>query len=354
MFVLEPRVMLDGAAALEAVETLNTDSDSLLKELALTAPVTDVSRSTQSTDKTTNTDLSVVTPLASDSDRVELVFIDSRVDLETVDGFASDRIFSISADDDAFAKMADIAANFGSVDAIHVISHGADGELQLGNQTYTSLNIDSYQASLTSLGNALTKSGDLLFYACDLAASEKGVQFIESLSSITGADIAASDDATGIGGDYLLEKSEAVEALALDLSGQLSESLTTETFTKVDISGSINGEVGGQYFPIATDYTGNTGLDIPFDTYQNPSDATEMGSVITPTNGTPVSVSVPNLTGQNTMYALLTNTYGSPPVDNENEYTVSVNFSDGTSASFNAISGTDTRDWNQNAFAEQL
>jgi len=53
MFVLEPRVMLDGAAALEAVETLNTDSDSLLKELALTVPVTDVSRSTQSTDKTT-------------------------------------------------------------------------------------------------------------------------------------------------------------------------------------------------------------------------------------------------------------------------------------------------------------
>ena len=349
--------MLDGAAALEAVETLNTDSDSLLKELALTVPVTDVSRSTQSTDKTTTIDLSVVTPLASDSDRVELVFIDSRVDLETVDSFASDRIFSISADDDAFAKMADIAVFFGSVDAIHVISHGADGELQLGNQTYTSSNLDAYQTSLTLLGSSLTESGDLLFYACDLAASEKGVQFIESLSTITGADIAASDDVTGVGGDSDLEVSEGdIGTDELALADLLQTSLSTETFTQIDLSGEnlqIVSYAPLQDFgaPVGTDQLGNTNTGIPFSTYgyDDPSNINDgvLGYVLSPgvANGS-VTIDVPNLTGQSTMYALLNNFSGE--AKDTPEYTVTVNFTTGDPVSFVARAGVETRDFNQN------
>ena len=50
--------------------------------------------------------------------------------------------------------------------------------------------------------------GDLLIYGCDLAATERGEQFVDSLARLTGADVAASDDPTGhadLGGDWELE-----------------------------------------------------------------------------------------------------------------------------------------------------
>ena len=52
------------------------------------------------------------------------------------------------------------------------------------------------------------EDADILFYGCDLAGNAEGEQFIESISGITGADVAASDDLTGaeeLGGDWDLE-----------------------------------------------------------------------------------------------------------------------------------------------------
>jgi len=49
---------------------------------------------------------------------------------------------------------------------------------------------------------------DLLIYGCNLAGSSDGTDLVNSLSDITGADIAASDDVTGndiLGGDWDLE-----------------------------------------------------------------------------------------------------------------------------------------------------
>ena len=63
---------------------------------------------------------------------------------------------------------------------------------------------------LASWADALTEDADLLFYGCDLAGNAEGEQFIESISAITGADVAASDDVTGHesqAGDWELEVS---------------------------------------------------------------------------------------------------------------------------------------------------
>ena len=55
----------------------------------------------------------------------------------------------------------------------------------------------------------LTDDADILFYGCDLAGNAEGQEFISSISAITGADVAASDDLTGAeekGGDWDLEQ----------------------------------------------------------------------------------------------------------------------------------------------------
>jgi Domain of unknown function (DUF4347)/Lipase (class 3) len=65
-----------------------------------------------------------------------------------------------------------------------------------------------YQLQLDNIGHALTDSGDLLLYGCNVGAGATGQQFVETLAQMTGADVAASDDVTGgvaVGGDWVLE-----------------------------------------------------------------------------------------------------------------------------------------------------
>jgi len=117
----------------------------------------------------------------------------------------------IDANSDGIQQITDIlAASEAEYDAIHIISHGEEGEVNLGNTALTSENLSEYadQLALASWSDALTGDADLLFYGCDLAGNAEGETFIESVSSMTGADVAASDDLTGAeakGGDWDLE-----------------------------------------------------------------------------------------------------------------------------------------------------
>ena len=66
--------------------------------------------------------------------------------------------------------------------------------------------IENYKSTLGSIGESLTKKGDILFYGCNIAANDKGEALLKKISNITKADIAASIDLTGKGGDWDLEK----------------------------------------------------------------------------------------------------------------------------------------------------
>jgi hypothetical protein len=55
---------------------------------------------------------------------------------------------------------------------------------------------------------SLAKGADLLLYGCNIADGEVGVSFVQKLAGSSGADVAASTDATGaasLGGDWTLE-----------------------------------------------------------------------------------------------------------------------------------------------------
>ncbi|WP_138505255.1 Calx-beta domain-containing protein [Nostoc sp. PA-18-2419] len=102
-----------------------------------------------------------------------------------------------------------------SVQSIHIVSHGSEGSLQLGS-TYLSLtNLNSYANQLRKWASILTDNADILLYGCDVANGE-GTKFVQILSRITGADVAASSNKTGsaaLGGDWDLEvKTGKIEA----------------------------------------------------------------------------------------------------------------------------------------------
>jgi Ca2+-binding RTX toxin-like protein len=96
----------------------------------------------------------------------------------------------------------------GTYKAVHIVSHGSEGSLQLGSKQLNSSNLDTYKSQLQQWAKYLTDEADILLYGCDVAAGKTGVGFVQQLSQLTGADVAASNDLTGnaaLGGDWDLE-----------------------------------------------------------------------------------------------------------------------------------------------------
>ena len=127
----------------------------------------------------------------------------------------------LDADSDGVQQITDLLSDANNkYDAIHIISHGDAGQVNLGNTQLTSDSLSGYADELASWNLALSEDADILFYGCDLASNAEGEQFIQSVSAITGADVAASDDLTGSadkGGDWDLEVSVgAIEARSFE------------------------------------------------------------------------------------------------------------------------------------------
>ncbi len=92
--------------------------------------------------------------------------------------------------------------------AIHFISH-ADGQgVKLGDEWVGEEQLLLERDRVSDWQSALIDGADLLFYGCNLASDASGVSLLSTLASLTGADVAASDDLTGakaLGGDWELE-----------------------------------------------------------------------------------------------------------------------------------------------------
>ncbi|MDV6345453.1 DUF4347 domain-containing protein, partial [Nitrosomonas sp. Is37] len=95
-----------------------------------------------------------------------------------------------------------------NLDAIDIISHGSPGIITLGSGVLNNDNLNDYKEQLAQIGQHLTDGGDILLYGCEVAQGETGQRFIEQLSLLTGADVAASTNLTGateLGGDWMLD-----------------------------------------------------------------------------------------------------------------------------------------------------
>jgi glucose/arabinose dehydrogenase len=109
---------------------------------------------------------------------------------------------------DGISQISEVLAGRQNIASLQIVSHGRSGGIQLGNTFYTLQSLSDRQTELQSWAGALVIDADILLYGCNIAADESGLQFIQTLSNFTGADIAASNDLTGnsaFGGDWDLE-----------------------------------------------------------------------------------------------------------------------------------------------------
>ena len=144
----------------------------------------------------------------------ELIVIDYRVqDADTLlasllDGDRDVRLLRLASDEDGLTQITEKLEQIGNVSTIHLLTHGRDGEIFLGSTRLNADTLVQHAPELLAWQHSLTADADLLLYGCDVAETAVGEDFVESLSRLTGADVAASTDATGsqqFGGDWELE-----------------------------------------------------------------------------------------------------------------------------------------------------
>lgn len=181
---------------------------------------------------------------------------------------------------DGFAQMAEALAGRTDIDAIHIVGHGQAGVLMLGSASLNIDNLDAYGSELGAIGRALAADGDIQLWGCEVGAGVEGQAFIQALAGVTGADIAASDDITGAGGDWTLEVTagDVAASAALDVAqlGAFQGNLA-------GMAGTLNFDTGEatSLGPIVTDGMGGA-IDIPGAVYQ---------ILAAGPNGTPTGVS---------------------------------------------------------------
>ncbi|HEY9848816.1 MAG TPA: DUF4347 domain-containing protein [Leptolyngbyaceae cyanobacterium] len=160
-------------------------------------------------------------------------------------------IFILDGTRDGVEQITQILQTRSQIAALHIISHGSPGNVQLGNTWLNLGNIENYALQLIQWRSALIHSADILIYGCNVAAdslappTHRGLKFlansrttlkltenlllksfltelsgrdakrepisnsfIQHLAALTGANIAASKNPTGsaaLGGDWKLE-----------------------------------------------------------------------------------------------------------------------------------------------------
>jgi len=144
---------------------------------------------------------------------------------------------------DGLAQITATLAGYSGLDSVQIFSHGAAGQVFLGSTTLNAASLEAAASEVAQWSNAFAADGDLLLYGCDIAA--KGMAFLERLSELTGADVSASNDLTGRGGDWDLEAATGAIAApsALSAAGQAAFSGTLNTITVTSTANSGTGSL---------------------------------------------------------------------------------------------------------------
>jgi VCBS repeat-containing protein len=206
---------------------------------------------------------------AAPSAAQEIVFIDARLAgaAELLAGLRPEvEVVVLAPDGDGLAQIAAALDGRHGLTAIHVLAHGAPGGLSLGSGWVGGDSLQLNADDARRIGGALAPDGDLLIYGCAVASGPAGGLLLQSLATLTGADIAASTDATGaaaLGGNWTLEASVgAVTTLSLGLRSALADyaGLLAGTFVNAALTEFPSLTVPGR--SVFADFDGDGDADI--------------------------------------------------------------------------------------------
>src|SRR5271163_3307830 len=122
----------------------------------------------------------------------EILFVDPGVsDIETLLGHLRPEIEAILLDPvrPVARQMAAALAGRHGLDAVHVIAHGAPGQVNFTAGGWSAETLADEAENLAAIGQSLAASGDLRLWSCQTAAGPVGAAFVAGLARASGADI---------------------------------------------------------------------------------------------------------------------------------------------------------------------
>jgi glucose/arabinose dehydrogenase len=139
-----------------------------------------------------------------------IAFIDSNISsaIDVMAGVQADIKIFLDPTRDGISQITETLGQYQHLSGISIVSHGNTAEVQLGNSLLNENSVSQYSDQLQQWKSALAPEADILFFGCGIAAGESGKSFIDRISRLTDADIAASIDVTGNsakGGNWNLE-----------------------------------------------------------------------------------------------------------------------------------------------------
>lgn len=233
-----------------SVEASLSNLDSLLQQLAHPDSTNEAGSHWTDEGPTHGTDGIAVTETGL---RHEIVFLQSTLyDLDqlTADLFGNDAhdlvidVIVLDQYKNGFEQIDTALSQYSNVDAIHFVTHGADGFIQLGGSWLTAHNVGEHFDDLARWGMALTEDGDILIYGCDGAATEFGQGLIDNIALASRADVAASADGTGglaRGGNWDFEYFAHDPFASSELAKASSQFIETASLFGIDVQESYGG-----------------------------------------------------------------------------------------------------------------
>jgi hypothetical protein len=129
------------------------------------------------------------------------------------------QVYGLNSGSGALSQIGQVLAHKQDLKSVAIFSHGSPGRLQLGNLRLDGPALAAHAGAIQAWSHALAPGADLLLYGCSVGATAVGEAFLQGLHGLTGADVAASDDLTGIAtrnGNWNLEvRTGAIETAEL-------------------------------------------------------------------------------------------------------------------------------------------
>ncbi|MBB4574638.1 DUF4347 domain-containing protein [Rhizobium lentis] len=218
---LEPRFMYDAAGAATAATVADqahmAESSATADKSGATAPADSAHSSdtahADAADANSHPDVSHGEPLPTSGPApvTEIAFVDGRLpDIQSLAPRAGVEVVVLDPSRDGLAQVSETLAGYKNLSAIHFVGHGESGSFSIGSTTLDGSTLAARANEIAGWSSALGADADIMIWGCDVGSMPSGEALVGGLSALTGADVAASTDATGAaarGGDWSLEVS---------------------------------------------------------------------------------------------------------------------------------------------------
>ncbi len=139
-----------------------------------------------------------------------VLFIDGNVtDYQTLIAgvITGTEVVILDTEQDGILQITEKLSQYHDIDSIHILSHGRQAELQLGNTALNLYTLNIYRSAIQSWNLALNNTSEIFLYGCNIAKDLLGQLFVRELGNTIATNIAASMDITGakaLGGSWTL------------------------------------------------------------------------------------------------------------------------------------------------------